>query len=65
MAGPNCSAMIGQIVEVDNDTGISLISGGYAELVRRGPVGVEAATVELKENTDARPPAKAKQRGKK
>ena len=55
--------MAGQEVTVDDNTGTSLVRGGYAELVEREPVQVETAMVEPPENTDARP-VKAK-RGRK
>ena len=64
MAGPDGPVMPGQEVTVDNETGISLVKGGYAELVERGPDRTEMAVIEPQENTDARP-QKAKPRGRK
>lgn len=62
MAGPDGSAMPGQIVTVDSGAGMSLIKGGYAELVERGPVPVETAMIEPPEKADIRPHGR---RGKK
>jgi len=64
MAGPDGSAMPGQEIAVDNVTGISLVNGGYADLVSRDPVGAETAMIEPMETTDANP-VKAKARSKK
>jgi len=61
MAGPNVSAMPGQEIEVDNDTGFSLVAGGYAEMIGRP---VETAMIKPPETTDALP-VKAKTRSKK
>ena len=61
MAGPEINGRPGQVIDVSETLGNNLITGGYAELIERGPV-IETAVIAPPENTDARPKAK---RGKK
>ena len=51
MAGPDVSALAGQEVELDNETAVPLIKGGYAQPVK---APIETAAIEQPEKA-ARP----------
>ncbi len=52
MAGPEVSALAGQEVELDNETAVPLIKGGYAQPVK---AAIETAAIKQPEKAAARP----------